>query len=86
LKKIDKKLEDHQESIETKVEIKNFLKIKELVLKLPTWEDTNNLKNFVITNIERFDNDNSAFHQDFKTQNEIIRRYDEVLSSKVSQI
>jgi len=38
------------------------------------------LKNFVTTNIEQFSSDNQMFHDEFKTQNEIIRRYDEVLA------
>ena len=53
--------------------------------KLPKVKDVEELKEYVTTNIEKFRVDNLDFHADFKTQNEIIRRYDEVLSSKTSK-
>ena len=44
------------------------------------------MKKYVTENIEKFGVDNKVFHNDFYTQNEIIRRYDEVLSQKESKI
>jgi hypothetical protein len=49
-------------------------------------EDVEELKNYVTENIENFGSDNREFHSDFTTHNEIIRRYDEVLSQKASHV
>ena len=44
------------------------------------------MRSYVSTNIETFREDNFNFNKDFQTQNEIIRRYDEVLSQKASNL
>ena len=72
--------------IADKVDMDDHNDLKELLLELPRIEEVNSLKKYVMDNIERFHLDNKTFHNDFKTQNEIIRRYDEVLTQKVSTI
>ena len=55
-------------------------------MQLPKVEDVEDLKAYIVENIENFSSDNKAFHKDFKTQNEIIRRYDEVIAQKVAKV
>jgi len=43
------------------------------------------MRAYVSSSIETFQLDNINFNKDFQTQNEIIRRYDEVLSQKASK-
>ncbi len=35
--------------------------------------------------LKKFENENLNFREEFKIQNEIIRRYDEVITDKVSK-
>ena len=72
--------------IQDKVDLDDHNDLKELLLELPRVDEVSQLRSYVMNNIERFHLDNKTFHEDFKTQNEIIRRYDEVLSQKVSGI
>ena len=60
--------------------------VRDLLLKLPKSDDVEQLKEYIVTNIENFRGDNTAFHKDFDVHKEIIRRYDEVLSQKVSKV
>jgi len=53
--------------------------------RLPKAEDVEDLKSYVVDNIENFAFDNKTFHEDFKTHCEIIRRYDEVITTKAEK-
>lgn len=54
------------------------------MVRLPDVNEVDNLRTYVSSNIETFREDNFNFNKGFQTQNEIIRRYDEVLSQKAS--
>jgi len=43
------------------------------------------LKDYIVENIENFSADNEGFRSDFNMQKEIIRRYDEILIQKASK-
>ena len=86
MKKIEGKLQETTALLETKVDQEELEDIKDLVLQLPKVEDVEDLKAYIVENIENFSSDNKAFHKDFKTQNEIIRRYDEVIAQKVAKV
>jgi hypothetical protein len=72
--------------MELKADQEEVEDLKELVLQLPKVQDVEELKRYVTESIEGFRGDNDTFRSDFKTQNEIIRRYDEVLIHKASMI
>jgi len=55
-------------------------------VRLPDVNEVDKMRSYVSTNIETFREDNFNFNKDFQTQNEIIRRYDEVLSQKASNL
>lgn len=61
-----------------------FNEVRELILKLPRYEDVEDLKLYVSENIEKFRDDNIMFNEGFAHQKEIIRRYDEVLTMKAN--
>ena len=44
------------------------------------------MKKYLREAVEEMQADNSQFHKDFKKQNEIIRRYDEIMAAKASKI
>jgi len=48
-------------------------------------KDIRELKRYIVENVEEFRSANRAFGKDFQTQNEIIRRYDEVLAQKAAK-
>ena len=52
---------------------------------LPTKEEVTELRNYVRSNISKFNTDNQNFAQEFQIHKEIIRRYDEVLIDKASK-
>jgi hypothetical protein len=54
------------------------------MLLLPKVEDVFALKDYINNTLNEFKADNNQFHIDFKKQNEIIYRYDEVLTLKAS--
>ena len=54
------------------------------MLLLPKVEDVFALKDHINNTLNEFRDDNNQFHKDFKKQNEIIYRYDEVLTLKAS--
>lgn len=60
--------------------------IRQLVETLPTVDDITHQREFLESSIKQFHSDNAQFHLDFQKQNEIIRRYDEVLNQKGSKI
>ena len=53
---------------------------------LPKAKDIHDLKEYLTDSLEKFSGDNDQFHKDFKVHNEIIRRYDEVISKKASKV
>ena len=59
--------------------------IEKLLITLPKAKDVEDLKAYIVENIENFASDNEAFHKDFKKHCEIIRRYDEVISTKAEK-
>ena len=63
-----------------KVDVEETEVIKDLIMELPKVEDVRAMRLYVSENIENFGSDNRNFHKEFNVQNEIIRRYDEVLS------
>lgn len=62
------------------------MEVKELMLKLPRYEDVERLKAYVTDHIESFRLDNNQFKREFETHNEIIKRYDEVISTKANSM
>jgi hypothetical protein len=72
--------------MELKADLEVVEDLKDLVLLLPKVQDVDELKRYVTHSIEGFRGDNDTFRGDFTTQNEIIRRYDEVLIHKASMI
>ena len=85
-KKLEKRVDENEEVLHTKCDSAEMEDTKDLVLKLPRYEDFDQFRTYVVDSIENFASDNSAFRNDFNTQNEIIRRYDEVLTDKVSKL
>lgn len=85
-KKLEKRVDENEELLHTKCDSAEMEDTKDLVLKLPRYEDFDKFRTYVVDSIENFASDNSAFRSDFNTQNEIIRRYDEVLTDKVSKL
>ena len=69
-----------------KIDEADFQEIKELLQILPRREDVEQVQKHLNESLEEFKNDNKQFHLDFQKQNEIIRRYDEIISSKASKI
>ena len=59
--------------------------IEALLRILPKAEDVEDLKSFCTGNIQRFSDDNCVFKFDMKKHCEIIRRYDEVISTKAEK-
>ena len=55
-------------------------------MQLPKFQDVEELKTYIVDNVENFSADNTMFHRDFHLQKEIIRRYDEVLSNKANKL
>lgn len=55
-------------------------------MELPKFQDVEELKSYIVDNVENFSTDNTMFHRDFQLQKEIIRRYDEVLSAKANKL
>jgi len=86
LRKLEKKQDEFDEVLDTKVDIEDHQDVKELILKLPKVEDVERQNRYVTDNIEKFKADNKLFHSEYIKHNEIIRRYDEVLSSKASRM
>jgi hypothetical protein len=82
---LKQRVDGHDEDLETKVELEELSDLKELVLRLPNVEEVDEMRAYVSSSIETFQLDNINFNKDFQTQNEIIRRYDEVLSQKASK-
>jgi len=41
--------------------------IEELIIELPKAKDVEDLKAYIVENIENFASDNNAFHKDFQT-------------------
>ena len=72
--------------LDTKLDIDELDPIKELIQILPRKEIVDRLEIYVSTNIEQFKKDNTLYASNFYEHNEIIRRYDEVLSQKASKI
>ena len=85
-KKLEKRVDEIEEILHTKCDSAEMEDTKDLVLKLPRYEDFDTFRTYVVDSIENFASDNTAFRNDFNTHNEIIRRYDEVLSDKVSKM
>ena len=82
---LKQRADGHDDDLETKVELEELGDLKELVLRLPNVEEVDEMRAYVSSSIETFQLDNINFNKDFQTQNEIIRRYDEVLSQKASK-
>lgn len=72
--------------VEQKIYTVEFDKIKVLIEKLPTIVEVNKWKKDLNTEITDFQKQNEQFKFEFKIQNEIIRRYDEVLNTKASKV
>ena len=66
IKKHEKKITEAQAELETKVNLTQFHEVRELILKLPRYEDVEALKEYVSDNIETFRGDNTAFHKGFQ--------------------
>ena len=60
--------------------------IKDLIHELPKTDEVNYLRKFVSESIKKFKEDNDRFFGDFDTHNSIIRRYDEVIALKCSNL
>ena len=64
----------------------DYLDLKKLTMSLPSVESFENMKSYLKEAVEEMQADNKQFHIDFKKQNEIIRRYDEIMAAKASKI
>ena len=78
-------LADAFAALDTKLDIEKMDEIESLLVKLPRAADVADLKWYTIENIENFAADNNAFHEEHKKHKEIIRRYDEVISTKAEK-
>ena len=55
-----------QSTLDTKVTMEQFNEVRELMLKLPSYEDVEALKLYVTENIEKFRDDNDYFTDEFE--------------------
>jgi hypothetical protein len=60
-------------TINTKADLGEIMDVRDLVAQLPRVSDVNNLKSYVVENIENFSSDNQSFTKEFKTQTKIIK-------------
>ena len=63
-----------------KAEAEDLVEIKRLCSILPTHDNVVKLKAKVDKSVAEFSKENFEFNKQFQNQNEIIRRYDEVLN------
>ena len=68
-----------------KVEKFALQEVKEFMQLLPTKEEVTSLRTYTRTNIDKFQEDNAEFKEEFDGHLSIIRRYDEVLSEKANK-
>ena len=80
ISKLDKKNTENQKAILAKADHGEMEVLKELVKILPKEEDVHQQHKLVADKLDFFKKENDNFHNEFKIQNEIIRRFDEVLS------
>lgn len=71
---------EHSQNISLKVDTHEIDGMRQLLAALPKVEDIEAQRTYLAENIQKFHEDNEQFHVDFQKQNEIIRRYDEVLN------
>ena len=86
IKKVEKKVDEIPDLLDTKLDIDELDPVKEHLKLLPKKDHVDRLENYVSTHIEKFKKDNTLYASNFYEHNEIIRRYDEVLSQKASRI
>lgn len=68
-----------------KVEQKDLERVNELIATLPTRDETQRLTDKLNRSLEYFTTEHERFNQGFESQNEIIRDYDVVISTKSSK-
>jgi len=78
-------ISSHEKCLDKKIGIEHYEYIKKLSETLPTIEDINKQNDYINNLLQSFRDDNDQFHKDFLKQNEIIRRYDEVLNEKANK-
>ena len=61
-------------------------RLREYILQLPKLEEVKKWKSLMDSEIEEFRRQGFDFCDQFKVQNEIIRRYDEVINTKASKM
>ena len=57
-----------------------FEDVKDLLVKLPKASEVQQWKRAMDGNLKKFSSESSSFQEEFRVQNEILRRYDEVLT------
>lgn len=67
LKKQERAIDEQALALDAKVDIEEHNDVKELILQLPRVEEVQQLRHYVMSNIETFHADNTTFHEDFKT-------------------
>ena len=85
LNEIMKNLDEHEDLIEERVKVTEMGEIEALLKALPTVPDIESWKQKLKDDNIEFLKDVDQFKHDFNQQNEIIRRFDEVLNDKVSK-
>ena len=85
LNEIMKNLDEHEDLIEERVKVTEMDEIEALLKALPTVPDIESWKQKLKDDNIEFLKDVDQFKHDFNQQNEIIRRFDEVLNDKVSK-
>ena len=56
------------------------------MLKLPKLEEVNEQTDKVVTMLQKYQGDNTAFLKSFAQQDAMILRFDEIISTKVSKV
>ena len=80
MKKLELQLQEASAALGSKVDAKDFEDVKDLLVKLPKVSEVQEWKRTMDGNLKKFSSQGSAYAEEFRVQNEILRRYDEVLT------
>ena len=80
MEELEELTQRHSHFLTKKIDSEEFVTIKKYVSELPTHKQVTKLKNYVNDSINHYQEEHQTFKEEFEVQNEIIRRYDEVMT------
>ena len=86
VRSVDREVKSHENMLLNKAEVQSVRELKKLLETLPTHAEVKAQSEYVNEKIEKYDEDNDKFLIGFEQQEEMIRRFDEVLAQKTSTI